>query len=253
MKPAAPLLLQCRVMHDRLRPARNRFVYPVFCLRADIDALPALQRWWFGVDRSRLFSLHTRDYGPRDGTSLSQWIRPRLASLGLPDDGPIWLQTTPRIFGYVFNPVSFWYCYDKAGALRALVAEVNNTFGDHHAYLVTAPDLGAIQASTVLATRKQLHVSPFNTVQGHYAFHVRETASTAYAGIDYHDDSGLLLRTSIGGRKVPLTLRRMLMVLASQPWAAIAVIVRIHWQAFRLWRMSVPFHGKHPPSVPPVG
>ena len=252
MKPPA-LLLRCRVMHDRLRPARNRFVYPVFCLRVDIDSLPALQQWWFGVDRQGLFSLHTRDYGPRDGTSLSNWIRPRLAMLGLPDDGPIWLQTAPRILGYVFNPVSFWYCYDKAGALRALVAEVNNTFGDHHAYLVSAPDLGAIQARTVLATRKLLHVSPFNTMQGHYAFQVRETESTAYTAIDYFDDGGLLLRTSIGGRKFPLTLPRMLMALASQPWAAIAVIVRIHWQAFRLWRMSVPFHGKHPPSVPPVG
>ncbi|URF07422.1 DUF1365 domain-containing protein [Cupriavidus campinensis] len=252
MKPAA-LLLRCRVMHDRLRPARNRFAYPVFCLRIDIDGLPALQQWWFGIDRRRPFSLHTRDYGPRDGTSLGKWIRPRLAALGLPDDGPIWLQTTPRIFGYVFNPVSFWYCYDKAGALRALVAEVNNTFGDHHAYLVTAPDLGVIHSRTVLATRKRLHVSPFNTVQGHYAFQVRETESTAYAGIDYYDDNGLVLRTSIGGHKSPLTLGRMLLAVARQPWAAIAVIVRIHWQAFRLWRMSVPFHGKHPPSVPPIG
>ncbi|WP_331491776.1 DUF1365 domain-containing protein [Cupriavidus campinensis] len=240
-------------MHDRLRPARNRFAYPVFCLRIDIDGLPALQQWWFGIDRRRPFSLHTRDYGPRDGTSLGKWIRPRLAALGLPDDGPIWLQTTPRIFGYVFNPVSFWYCYDKAGALRALVAEVNNTFGDHHAYLVTAPDLGVIHSRTVLATRKRLHVSPFNTVQGHYAFQVRETESTAYAGIDYYDDNGLVLRTSIGGHKSPLTLGRMLLAVARQPWAAIAVIVRIHWQAFRLWRMSVPFHGKHPPSVPPIG
>ncbi|CAG2160996.1 DUF1365 domain-containing protein [Cupriavidus numazuensis] len=251
MNPAA-LLLRCRVMHDRLRPAHNRFVYSVFCLRVDIDTLPALQRWWFGVDRKRLISLYTRDHGARDGTSLSQWIRPRLAALGLPDDGTIWLQTTPRIFGYVFNPVSFWYCYDRTGALRALVAEVNNTFGEHHAYLVTAPDLGAIQSATVLATRKRLHVSPFNDVQGYYAFQVRETEGAAYVGIDYYDDQGLVLRTSIGGRKASLTLNRMLSVLACQPWAAIAVIVRIHWQALRLWRMSVPFHGKHPPSVPPV-
>ena len=250
---ATAWLLRCRVMHDRLRPARNRFVYPVFCVRVDIDAMPSLRRWWFGVDWTRLVSLHTRDYCPRDGSSLGDWVRPRLAAAGLPDDGPIWLQTTPRLFGYAFNPVSFWYCHDRAGALRALVAEVNNTFGDHHAYLVTAPDLGPIHTHTVLATRKRLHVSPFNTVQGHYAFHIRETEETAYVGIDYYDDDGLLLRTSIGGRKGPLTLRRMLAVLAAQPWAAIAVIVRIHWQAVRLWWRSVPFHGKHPPSAPPVG
>ena len=251
MKPAA-WLLQARVMHDRLRPARNRFVYPVFCLRLNLDALPQLQRWWFGVDSVSIVSLRTRDYGPRDGSDLAKWMRARLRAAGLPDDGEIWLQTFPRVFGYVFNPVSFWYCHDRDGHLRALVAEVNNTFGGRHAYLVTAPDLGPIHEKTILATRKCLHVSPFNDVRGHYAFHVRETRDTGFVGIDYFDDCGLLLRTSIGGRKAPLTCDALFAALLHQPWIMLSVIVQIHWQALRLWLRAVPFYGKHPPTKPPT-
>ncbi|QET02157.1 DUF1365 domain-containing protein [Cupriavidus pauculus] len=246
-------LLASRVMHDRLRPVRNRFVYPVFCLRVNLDALPGLERWWFGVNRARIVSLRTADYGPRDGTDLATWMRARLREAGLreaglPEDGEIWLQTFPRIFGYAFNPVSFWYCHDRDGALRALVAEVTNTFGGRHAYLVTAPNLGPIDESTVLATRKCLHVSPFNDVRGHYGFHLRETADTSFVGIDYFDDDGLLLRTSIAGWKRPLTGGAMFAALLRQPWVTLSVTARIHWQALRLWVRGVPFHGSEPPA-----
>ncbi|OYL20435.1 cyclopropane fatty acid synthase, partial [Streptococcus pneumoniae] len=78
------------------------------------------------------------DYGPRDGTDLLTWIRGVLGSAGLPADGEVWLQTFPRIAGWMFNPVSFWYCHDAAGTLRAVLAEVNNTFGQHHQYLLCA-------------------------------------------------------------------------------------------------------------------
>ena len=251
MNPAA-WLLRSRVMHDRLRPVRNRFVYPVFCLRLNVDALPQLQRWWFGIDRARIVSLRTHDYGPRDGSNLAVWMRACLLAAGLPNDGEIWLQTFPRIFGYAFNPVSFWYCHDRDGHLRALVAEVANTFGGHHAYLITAPDQGPIHERTVLCTRKCLHVSPFNDVRGHYAFHLRETEETSFVGIDYFDDDALLLRTSIAGTKHPLTGIAMLAALLRQPWLTLSVIARIHWQALRLWLRGVPFHGKHPPLHRPA-
>lgn len=252
MKPDA-WLLQCRVMHDRLRPVRNRFVYPVFCVRLNLDALPRLERWWFGIDRPGIVSVRTRDYGPRDGGDLAGWMRARLRAAGLPDDGEIWLQTFPRIFGYAFNPVSFWYCHDRAGHLRALVAEVNNTFDGSHAYLVTAPDEGPIHERTVLCTRKCLHVSPFNDVLGHYAFHVRETDGTSFVGIDYFDDVSLLLRTSIAGHRQPLTGTAMMTALLRQPWMTLSVTLRIHWQALRLWWRGAPFHGKRPPSQAAAG
>ena len=245
-------LLRCRVMHERVRTTRNRFVYPVFCVRVDLDNLARLDRWWFGIDRAGVLSLRRRDYGPRDGGDLAAWMRAELRAAGLPDDGPIWLQTFPRVFGYAFNPVSFWYCHDRDGRLRALLAEVTNTFGGRHAYLLSAPDRGAIDADTVLATRKRLHVSPFNDVQGHYAFRVRESAETAFVGIDYFDDSGVLLHTAIGGRKAPLSGTAAAAALLRQPWVTLSVTLRIHWQALRLWLQGLPFHGRRPPSGMPA-
>src|SRR5271165_1651037 len=140
MNSAPALLIRGHVMHERLRPLRNRFVYPVFYLRLDLARLHEIESAWFGIDRWRPVSIRIRDYGPRDGSDLASWMRATLAGVGIAADGPIWLQTFPRIFGFVFNPVSFWHCYDKQEKLRAVLAEVNNTFGETHRYLLTAND-----------------------------------------------------------------------------------------------------------------
>lgn len=244
------LLLTGQVMHERLRPTRNRFVYPVFCVRVNLDRLAGLSRWWFGVNRWRLLSLFVRDYGPRDGSDLATWMRAQLAEAGLPNDGPIWLQTFPRLFGYAFNPVSFWYCHDSAGQLRALLAEVNNTFGERHRYLLAAGDAAPIGPGTTLTCRKSFHVSPFCEVEGHYEFRLRESAGTAFTGIDYFDRDGLLLRTSVGGRKQPFSRAQVLSAVLRQPLLTFGVVARIHRQALRLWLRKVPFHTKPaPPAV----
>jgi uncharacterized protein len=242
----AAYLLVGRVMHERLRPVRHRFVYPLFCVRVDLARLATLDSWWFGIDRRRPLSLFTRDHGPRTGGDLQAWMRQRLADAGIPADGEIWLQTMPRVFGYAFNPVSFWFCHDAQGRLRALLAEVRNTFGARHAYLLSARDHAPIEADTVLVCRKTLHVSPFCKVEGDYAFRVREDKRHASVGIDYSDRQGLLIRTSIGSRMQPLTCAGALASLARQPLLTILVVVRIHWQALRLWFKKVPFYGKHP-------
>ena len=136
-----PLLFFGEVMHSRLRPRRNRFVYRVFFLRVRVDRLDTLRGPLFSLDRWNLFSLHRRDHGARDESELEPWIRGLLAHEGLDSaDGEIWLQTFPRMLGYVFNPVSFWLCHDRAGALRTVLCEVNNTFGERHNYLLAHPD-----------------------------------------------------------------------------------------------------------------
>ena len=160
-------------------------------------------------------------------------MRDVLAHAGIPADGPIWLQTIPRIFGYAFNPVSFWYCYDRAGGLRALYADVRNTFGAHHGYLLSAMCHAPIEADTVLVCRKAFHVSPFCDIVGDYAFRVRQCGDHLSVAIDYRDDDGLLLRTAIGMRSAPLTAARAWRALARQPLNAINVVIRIHWQALR--------------------
>ncbi|TAL81696.1 MAG: DUF1365 domain-containing protein [Candidimonas sp.] len=242
-------------MHERLRPKRNRFVYPVFSVRINLDRLQELNRWWFSVDRWGLMGIRTRDYGACDGSDLAIWIRRQLAEAGVQANGEMWLQTFPRVFGYVFNPVSFWYCHDRDGGLRALLAEVTSTFGERHRYLLTAPEGAVITDATTLECRKQLHVSPFFRVEGHYQFRLRDTADTSFVGIDYFDAAGLVLRTSVAGRKTALNRQTVLRAVTRQPLMTFSIIARIYWQALRLWLRKVPFFSKpqrseaamHPP------
>lgn len=243
--PAA-WLLRGRVMHERLSPVRHRFTYPLFQVSCDVARMDALSSWWFAVDRRRILSLRSSDYGPRDGRPLDAWMRERLAEAAIPADGAIWLQTIPRIAGYAFNPVSFWYCHDKDGELRAIYADVNNTFGQHHGYLLCAPGAAAIRGDVALECRKVFHVSPFCKVEGEYVFRVNRRGRSWSVGIDYRVDDKWLLRTAIGMRAEPFTGAGMLNAVVRAPFNALNVMFRIHWQAMRLSLKRVPFHGKSP-------
>ncbi|WP_421047740.1 DUF1365 domain-containing protein [Paraburkholderia sp. A1RI-2L] len=242
----AASLLTGRVTHARLRPVTHRFAYSVFYVRCDLGRLAQVERWWLRIDRWAPLGLATRDYGPRDGRPLEAWMRERLAEADIPADGPIWLQTMPRLFGYAFNPVSFWFCHDRTGALRALYADVRNTFGGHHGSLLSAPGHGPIGDDTLLICRKTFHVSPFCDVKGRYEFRVRQDGERI--AIDYADADGPLLRTALRLRAKPLTGTGVLSALIRLPLAIVAVIPRIHWQALRLWLKRVPFYGSRPPS-----
>ncbi len=229
------------VMHARLRPVINRFVYRVFWLRIRMDQPPA-GNWLFGINVWRPLSINWRDYGRRNGSDPLQWVRETLASQGIDAGGAIWLQTFPRQWGYAFNPVSFWLCHDAAGALRAVLAEVNNTFGDWHTYVLTAPDGGSITAGTQPRCRKLMHVSPFNPMTGHYTFRLNEKNDQSRVAIDYDDGQGCLLKTAISGWQRPATTRTLLQAMVSHPLLTLGVIVRIHWQAWHLWRARLPFY-----------
>ena len=115
-------------------------------------------------------------------------------------DGEIWLQTFPRVCGYTFKPVSFWYCHRADGALAAIVAEVHNTFGERHCYLLDAPHWGHTEVAS-----KVFHVSPFCAVQGDYRFRFMRHADHTVARVDHDDDTGPLLQTSISGQLQPLS------------------------------------------------
>jgi len=249
----AARLLTGRVMHARLRPIPHRFAYPVFYVSCDLARLGQIERWWLRMDRWAPLSLAMRDYGPRDGRPLETWMRERLAEADIPADGPIWLQTMPRLLGYAFNPVSFCFCHDRAGALRALYADVRNTFGGHHGYLLSAPGHAPIDDHTMLACRKTFHVSPFCDVTGHYVFRVRRDGERVAVAIDYADTEGLILRTALTLRAAPLDGARALNTLIRQPLDIVAVILRIHWQALRLWLKRVPFYGSRPPAQEAAG
>jgi DUF1365 family protein len=239
-------LIVGRVMHARLRPVRHRFIYPVFYVRVDLGRLDEVENAWFGIHRTRPLGLRIADYGPRDGSSLLPWVQGVLREAGLPHDGPVHLQTFPRVFGYAFNPVSFWYCHDAQGALRAVLAEVNNTFGERHTYLLAGPEDGPITADTELVCRKVLHVSPFCRLEGHYRFRFCDGGDHRSVAVDHHDADGLLIRTTLRGRALPFTVANLRRALLAQPLLTLGVVVRIHVQALRLWLRRVPFQSKPP-------
>jgi DUF1365 family protein len=238
------------VMHHRLRPAEHRFVYPVFFMRVPLSDPQSLAGPLFGVNRLKLFSFMFRDHGARDGSAPLDWIRALLQREGLEAaDGEVWLQAFPRVLGYVFNPVSFWFCHDLAGALRAILCEVNNTFGETHHYLLAEPGGGPIPANAELAARKVFHVSPFFATEGAYRFRFGDADGRVLARIDYRDAGGDLLRTSVSGRGVPFGTAALLRAFFTYPWMTLGVMLRIHWQAARLWAKRVPFFSK---PLPPA-
>lgn len=251
-----PTLALChgRVMHARLKPFVHRFVYRVFCLRLRVDQLANLgvfNSWLFGMDCKRIVSFQSQDHGAKDGSDLSLWLEKTLVQSGISlDTGAVWLQCFPRVFGYVFNPVSFWFVHDRQGELRVLVAEVNNTFGQCHQYVLTAPDLSVIHEQTVLECRKAFHVSPFCDVQGVYRFTLSQRGEHARMAIDYFDvidDPVALLKTAIVLQSEPFSTPRLLRRVLVSPMMTVGVMLRIHWQAFKLWRKGARYR-----SLPPL-
>jgi DUF1365 family protein len=247
---SAPCIAFGRVAHFRKRPARHGFAYPVFFLRVPLDHIDALSGPLFGVDRFNLFSFLRRDFGPRDGTALEPWARRILAEGRVAEaDGEIVLQAFPRMLGYVFNPIGIWYCHDRAGALRAVICEVANTFGERHNYLLARADRAAITPGDWLTAPKVFHVSPFCEVEGHYRFRFSARDGKHAARIDYHDRDGALLVTAISGDAQPLTTALLARTFVTYPFMTLFVTGRIHWHAVRLWLKRVPWFRKPAPPL----
>ena len=242
---STPRLFLGHVMHRRLRPAVHAFVYPVFYVQLPLRALQRAAGALFAIDRRHLLAFHSADHGPRDGSPLLPWIEAKLAERGLPHDGEIVLQTFPRVLGYVFNPVSFWYCHDREGQLIAILVEVNNTFGGTHSYLLHR-DGAALRDGEAFRADKCFHVSPFNEIEGGYRFRFHLDRPVPLVRIDYNDAEGELLLTSISGKPQAWSTAALLKTFLRMPLLTAGVIFRIHWQALRLWLKGVPFRGAHP-------
>jgi DUF1365 family protein len=234
-----------RVMHRRHLPVVNRFVYPVFFLLINLSQLERQRYWLFGINRRRPLALHFKDYG--DGRDPCLWVGERLAESGIHDcTGGLWLQTFPRVFGYLFNPVSFWYCQRMDGTIGAIIAEVNNTFGERHCYVLQPAKDGSF---TQIESDKRLYVSPFYPLSGGYKFHFKIDIEAPRVQIDYYDQGQLQLNTAIWGKSKPLSDRIFLTALLKQPFLTLGVMARIHWQALRLWLKGVSVITKTPSSM----
>jgi len=239
-----PGLYVGEVMHQRLRPLRHRFVYRVFSLLVDLDRLGALDRRLrlLSVDRANLLSLQMRDHGARDGSPLRPWVEAQLCAHGLGAAAArIFLLCYPRVLGYVFNPISVYFCYAASGRLAAIVYEVKNTFGGQHPYVLpVAPGRGARGAIRQTCT-KDLYVSPFIAMAARYRFRLSPPGERL-ALVIQEDDAGReaeaggpLMVATLTARRRPLTDRELLRAMIRQPFMTQKVIAGIHFEAIRLW------------------
>jgi uncharacterized protein len=247
-----PLMLRGEVRHTRHRPRRHAFRYDTYALLLPMRALAVKPCDALARNRFGLLSFHDRDHGD-GGSDALQWVETLLRQEGVEAEGEIWLQTYPRVLNYVFKPVSFWYVQRHDGSLAAVVAEVNNTFGERHVYLLDGPD---VAWGATLHAHKVFHVSPFCEVRGSYHFRFMRTPQRIVARID-HDDSdvdadaggkGPILSTSLSGVLNPLTSAMVRRVFWGSPLMTAFVTLRIHWQALRLWAKRIPLFSK--PEAP---
>lgn len=229
-----------KVMHRRLLPRENRFVYGAYYLCLPLSIVDSVRFRLLRKEKWGFFSLHNRDHGARDGSPWQPWIRSLLGEFGVTSaDGEVVLMTMPRVFGYVFNPVSFWFCLDKEGGLRAVLAEVNNTFGERHNYLIFHDDQRLILPDEWLKSKKMFYVSPFLEVKGEYLFRFHYQEDRVGVWIDYQTEEGTVLNTYVGGKRNVLNDRVLLAAFAKIPLVTLKVIAMIHYQAVKLWLKRV--------------
>jgi len=250
--PRQALIGRGQVRHRRLRPREHAFAYQSYFLMLPMRALrsqpcPALNRNGRGW-----LAFHDADHGAGGPDALA-WLDELLAFEGISDTdadsgGEVWLHCLPRVVGYAFKPVSFWYCERADGSLAAIVVEVNNTFGQRHCYVLRGEQLA--YGREQLAS-KCFHVSPFCELSGSYRFNFmhsgQEGKQRTVARITHVDaEARVLLQTSVSGELAPLDARSARAAFFAMPALSLMVMARIHWQALRLLLKRVPFFGKAP-------
>ena len=236
-----------------MRDREHTLAYPAFYALFDLDELPGLPGYpWFGANRPACLSWQDRDHGDGTGRPFRDWLTAHLCASGYP--ARQWRYEAlclPRVFGYVFNPITVVYAY-AAQELRAIVYEVNNTFGQRVHYVLPAGTTGR----RVLRQRcaKTMHVSPFFDVEGRYVFDLSLPGPSVALSIRHEDQQGLRLHAAFAGRRLEWTPAALRQVLRRFPFMTAKVMAGIHWEAFKLWRKGLRyFPNPHTGEVPPHG
>lgn len=253
VKPLTSGLYAGRVMHQRVRPRRHRLDYSMFSLLLDLDEIDGLDRKLslFSRNRFNLFSFFDRDYGAEPGKPIRLQIEGHLCAAGLqPDGGPIRVLTMPRILGYVFNPLSVFFCYRRDESLSAIFYEVSNTFGERHSYLlpVETPDATVIRQKCP----KQFYVSPFMDMKMDYAFRVVPPAERVMVAITGSDADGPVITAALSSRRRELTDGALAKVFFTFPLLTLKVMAGIHFEALFIWMKGVGFRKRPAPPKLPV-
>jgi DUF1365 family protein len=228
-------ILHAQITHIRFKPTRYLLRHKLWYLSIRLSDLPRLNRTMLGMNRARPFSLRERDYG-NGNESLETSIGRVFAQAECEQpDGDVVLVTLPRVFGVGFNPVSFWLCHDSSGRLMAVLAEVNNTFGERHSYLARNNDGSAIKSGHSIRAQKVFYVSPFLPVDGEYVFHFDEQQDGLAISIDVMHQGARVMSATIAGRYAPLSNMALAACFLRYPVPAIQVIGFIHYHAARLY------------------
>jgi len=227
-----------KVIHRRFKPKEHYFKYNVFSLLIDIDELEIIENKIkiFSYNKFNIISFFEKDHGPRDGTSLKEWVIKNLNDIGIDNDRiQIKLFCYPRIFGYVFNPLSVFFIYDENTRLISILYEVKNTFGEQHTYIFKTDDEKVI----VNDCTKKFHVSPFIEMECHYYFRVLKPSDKISVIIDQKDKDGKLLYASQDGKAKELNEKNLLVSFISHPLMTFKIIAAIHYEALKLWLKGI--------------
>jgi hypothetical protein len=241
-----------RVMHHRSRPRVHRLGYRVFSLLLDLDEMDGIagRLRLFSRNRLNLFSFYDRDYASGSAEPLRAQIERLCTQAGVAlDGGAIRVLTMPRILGFAFNPLSVFYCHDRAGTLRTLLYEVNNTFGERHSYLIPVTGTSPVVRQSC---DKGFHVSPFLPMDLHYAFRVVPPAERLSVAITVSDGAGPLLIALHSAQRQVLSDRALARVFITHPLLTLKVVSGILWEAAKLWIKRVPVHDHPAPPAYPV-
>ncbi len=266
MSPASNLssLYECTVLHERFTPKHHRFVYSLFYFALDLDELDSLHRRLalFSVNRANLFSFRENDFlptgeplhNPAEPASFDHADLPSLKSRVLAfcavhgsdigNQGRVLLITLPRVLGYLFNPVSFYFCFNAAGVLVGAIAEVTNTFREVKPYFIPPVTRSDGSITLRLRTPKHFYVSPFSGLDLEFDFTLHAPGEKLAVRIDDRAADTRVLHTALTGIRTPLTNLRLVWFLLKYPLITVKIITFIHWQALRLWLKRVPHFPK---------
>lgn len=237
------------VVHRRLTEPQNHFRYEVFGTLLDLDSLAdtAGKLRFFSYNRFNLFSFHDRDHGPADGSSLRAWADTMTREAGLPRVDSWQLFSMPRVLGYTFNPLSVWYG-TKGQHLTAVIAEVRNTFGGRHSYLIHNHG-DALPTPVRDDHNKVFHVSPFQPMDLAYHFRLSPPGETFTTGIRCTRDAETVFIAAQHGVREALTDRHLIRLFFRLPWVTAKVMLLIHWQALKLWTRGARFYREPQPNA----
>jgi len=228
-----------KVIHKRFKPKKHFFKYNVFSLFLDLSEIKEIDKRisFFSYNKFNLISFYEKDHGQRDGSSLSSWVKYNLKKTGIKNNNiKIKLLCYPRIFGYVFNPLSIFFVYDKNSSLIAILYEVKNTFGEQHTYVFKA---SLRKKKIENKCEKKFYVSPFMDLSSKYFFKIYEPQKKLSVVINQIDNQGKLLYASQDGVRSQFTAKNLIFSYFRHPLMTFKIISAIHFEALRLWLKGI--------------